>query len=225
MYENMEFSVDNIRIFIINLGEKFPKMIEESIEFIFDELTRYGLQDSRWGSEFKTNVHYYSGWKTNNSYKVNKKVILPRICEIDYGGRLNMVYRSESILDDLELVARYFSAKVHGNELAYDACKKALTQGESTKIDTGMFLITLYKKGTAHIEWKDEDALRWFNIEAGKIKKFLPMDYAEKSYESMDTQEKEVVKGFEGKAKYKEVPKLKVISANSGIMALEYNSK
>ena len=64
------------------------------------------------------------------------------------------------------------------------------------KIDIGHFIIDVYKKGTIHITYKDNDLLTQFNILAGKGKNWLPDDFMTKSYKDMSNKEKELVKEF-----------------------------
>ncbi|WP_152632556.1 DUF4942 domain-containing protein [Aliarcobacter butzleri] len=65
------------------------------------------------------------------------------------------------------------------------------------KLQSEYFEIKLYKKGTAHLTFKDENILRAFNIEAGKKKGWLPNDYGNKKYNELSLEEKELVKSFE----------------------------
>ena len=45
-------------------------LFEKSVANVFDELTRY----------FKGNTNHTEGWKTNDSYKVNQKLVFPWGC-------------------------------------------------------------------------------------------------------------------------------------------------
>ena len=86
-YANMDFTENNIKIFIENLVAEYPKMIEEAILDMFEKFTYYAFRDGRnVNNEYSKNIHLFSGWKTNTAYKVNKKIILPFIAE--YGNRL-----------------------------------------------------------------------------------------------------------------------------------------
>jgi len=86
-YCNMDFTENNIKIFIDNLMANYPKMIDEAIEYMFDKFTHYAFRDGRnTNNEYSKNIHLFNGWKTNTAYKVNKKIILPFRAE--YGNRL-----------------------------------------------------------------------------------------------------------------------------------------
>jgi len=102
-YSNMDFTENNVRLFIKNLIANYPDMIQEGIEYIFDKFTEYALRDDRYGAnEYKKNIHLYNGWKTNEAFKVNKKVILPFTVG-DY-----MSSDKEDFLEDIDLVFSYF---------------------------------------------------------------------------------------------------------------------
>ena len=74
-------------------------------------------------------------------------------------------------------------------------------------IDLEYFKISLYKKGTVHIVFKNEKLLLKFNIFGGQMKKWLPPSYGKKKYEDLDTEEREGIDSFQGKNSYEEVVK------------------
>lgn len=192
-YCNMDFTVDNIKIFIENIKAKYPKMIDEAIEYIFDKFTQYAFRDGRnANNEYSQNIHMYNGWKTNEAYKVNKKVILP----FTRGSYLASDKRD--FFDDIDMVFNYFDSENIQNEVLeykvgrYSYAKEgttATTQKTSeivavnldediTKnIKTRYFTVTLYKKGTIHFVFNDLEMLRRFNIFIGKRRNYLPSDY------------------------------------------------
>ena len=63
----------------------------------------------------------------------------------------------------------------------------------------------IYKKGTAHLVFKDLDLLEKFNLFACQKKGWLPPTYGKKRYKDMSAEEKAVVDSFQGKAKYEEI--------------------
>ncbi len=204
-FAKMEFSESNIRQLIINVIEEYPKMIQQSIQWMFTEMTKYALKDSRWDAVCITNIHYFNGWKTNRGYIVNDKVIIPWF-HVDWSSRSYRVSSQQtSFLDDLHKIMTYFEGNIESGNTGY-LVNEAVCAGNNTKIDTKFFEISVYKKGTIHFRFKDKDLLRRFNIEACKGKEWLPMDYSEKSWESMDDEEREVAESFEGSIKnYKHI--------------------
>lgn len=215
-----EFTESNIRQFVLNLVESFPKHIADAIGYLFDEMTSYALRDNRWGQEeYKANIHYFNAWKTNSGYKVNKKVIMPIHADITYDGRLRLNQRLRVLLEDAEKVMRYFSPSYNDDVTIADICREELERGNTRKIETEFFYVSIFKKGTIHLEFRDLELLRHFNIEACKQKEFLPMDYADVDFTDLTPEAKEMVKNFEGKQNYKPVTtSLKVLNAPQFLM-------
>ena len=69
----------------------------------------------------------------------------------------------------------------------------------------GYFTITIYKKGTCHIEFTNEELLKKINIFGSQQKGWLPPCYGKKKYEDMTTEEQAVIDDFQGKEEYDKV--------------------
>lgn len=215
-YSKMEFSENNIRDFILSVVKAYPKMIDDSIMELFDTMTSYALKDSRWGDEFKANIHYFNAWKSNNGFKINNKVILPFYKENSW-SELKLAHKGEEFINDMEKIMSYFTGQK--SELkAREIIEEAFKTGNTRNIDTEFFIFSFFKKGTVHLKFKDENLLRRFNIEACKLKKWLPMDYGAKETCDMNEDEKDMVNAFEGLKNYSKTTGLnKSICANSAI--------
>ena len=210
-YCNMDFTENNIKIFIDNLMANYPKMIDEAIEYMFDKFTQYAFRDGRnTNNEYSKNIHLFNGWKTNTAFKVNKKIILPFRAE--YGNRLYS--EKQDFLNDIDMVFNYFDDKgLENNLLEYvetngykqnilttntaEIVQGYLYQGETKNIKTRYFTITFYLKGTVHLVFNDLDMLRRFNIFVGKKRNYLPSDYG--------YTEKQEFKDFEPSKEYKQI--------------------
>jgi hypothetical protein len=181
--KNIAFTIENLRYFSDELMKAIPRSYEENVASVFDECTRkYCYSDASWNS----NIHMYNGWKTNNAFKVNKKVIIP--CHYSWN-----LYRVPDVLNDLNIIFNNISGKkfdIDTNEIC-----KAIERAEKN-IETEHFLLDSYKKGTIHIKFKDQTHLNIFNILAGKGKNWLPDDFMTKRYTDMTTEEKDLVKEF-----------------------------
>jgi len=199
-FSKMEFTESNIRQLILNVIADYPRMIQESIQWMFNEMTKYALKDYRWSNECDKNIHYFNGWKTNKGYIVNEKVIIPSF-HVNWDSSRYMVSDTQQMmLNDFTKIMSYFDGNISSNS-AGRIVNEAICAGQNTKIDTKYFEINVYKKGTIHFKFKDKELLRRFNIEACKGKEWLPMDYSEKPWESMDEEEKVVAESFEGSIK------------------------
>ena len=193
-YCNMDFTENNIKIFISNLMAKYPQMIDEAVNDMFDKFTEHAFRDIRNGNnEYKANIHLFTGWKTNQAYKVNKKIILPFY--VGWGGITSLSSDQIEFLNDIDLVFNYFDDKQIENELLEYKDKGSygnqerqtinsakivgvnLSHGETKNIKTRYFTITVYKKGTMHFVFNDAEMLRKFNIYVAKQKGWLPSNY------------------------------------------------
>lgn len=191
-YCNMDFTENNIKIFISNLMANYPKMIEEAIDEMFDKFTQYAFRDGRnQNNEYSKNIYMFNGWKTNTAFKVNKKIILPFSAE--YGNRLYS--DKQNFLNDIDMVFNYFDDKgIENSLLEYteptgyktnisttntaEIVAGNLALGVTKNIKTRYFTITFYLKGTVHLVFNDLEMLRRFNIYVGKKRNWLPSDYS-----------------------------------------------
>ena len=223
-YCNMDFTENNIKIFIDNLIANYPKMIDEAIDYMFDKFTMYAFRDGRnVNNEYSKNIHLFNGWKTNTAFKVNKKIILPFRAE--YGNRL---YSDKiDFLNDIDMVFNYFdNNNLQNNLLEYteptgyktnisttntaEIVAGNLVLGETKNIKTRYFTITFYLKGTVHLVFNDLDMLRRFNIFIGKKRNYLPSDYGYTA--------KQEFKDFESAKDYKQIGTELAINTNNVLM-------
>jgi len=201
---DMDFTEVNIRQFIINLIGGYERTLTEAVVDIFDKFTiahcySNGLYDD--------NIHYFSGWKTNKAFKVNKKVIIPFYGGYgngpfqNYGGHWEIDYNARAVLHDIDIVMNYFDG-MDGYYSLTEAIEHAFKRGQSSKIESTYFTVTCYKKGTMHLTFNSEDILRRFNVTACLGKTWLPHDYGKRAYAEMPEEEKAIVESFEGEKSY-----------------------
>lgn len=189
-----DFTESNIRQFIQNLIDSYQSILTDAVNDIFDLMS---AQHSYY-NETSKNIHYYNGWKTNKAYYVNKKVIIPIWGLFDsYSQSLKLDYEAELKLNDIDKVMNYFDGLKEYRSIA-KSLKVALSLGETRNIKSEYFIISIFKKGTIHLTFRNEDIRRRFNIEAGKKKNWLPPSYGTKHYSEMEVDEKQIVEEFEG---------------------------
>jgi len=194
---DLEFTTANVRAFFENIMGSYEATLIDAIETLFDEMTaKYAYDDSI----HCKNTHYYNGWKTNDAFKINKKVILPRvgIDPYSYSNHYDVGYQSKRKLDDIDKVMNYFEGKSSYRKITDAAGEK---EDILQILESEFFLIRFYKKGTTHLTFKSDDIRRRFNIEVGKRKGWLPMDYGNTPLKQLTTEEREVVKSFEDNVK------------------------
>lgn len=196
----MDFTENNIRSFLLNLISGYDDTLTNAVLEVFDKFTVKHCWDD---GVFTDNIHYFNGWKTNNAFRVGKKVIIPV-----YGGhgngpfrdwisdKWNLDYQVAAELLDIDVVMNYFDGCPDYRSIT-KALETAFACGQNRKIESTYFTITAFKKGTLHLTFKDEDILRRFNIAACKGKGWLPMDYGQKSYHEMTIEEQQTVDSFE----------------------------
>lgn len=111
-------------------------------------------------------------------------------------------YKVKDKIRDIEKVFNYLDSG-----LSEDIdLEKALSDAENTqqtkKIKTKYFLLTFFKKGTCHIEFRNLDLLAKFNLFGSQKKGWIPPSYMKEDYNNMSNEERDVVDSFEGKDSY-----------------------
>ena len=193
--DHYEFSIVNICQLYQNLSNSLMTSLDDTILNMFEQLT----YKNSMGCE--NNIQYYNGWRTNDAFKINKRVVIP-FCDTweDYRKKYKFSYDLQQKLLDLERVLTYL-----GGNLPESWSVGAIRDtyyNEFKKVEFGYFFVTLYKKGTCHIEFKDETLLKRFNLYGAMKKGWLPGSYGYKTYEQMNKEEQAVVDSFEGKEQY-----------------------
>lgn len=169
---NMALSRKNIMKLVNTILSNSGMILEQSVEEVFDEFTAY----------HKENRLHVEGWKTNEAWKVNRKVILPYYIETGYFNdcfRISNKYK----LADIDRAMCYLSGQQLDRVATLERVLKAkfkevgsLVNGEKfdNTAESTFFRIRFFKKGTLHIEFKDEWLWKEFNLRACKRKQWLP---------------------------------------------------
>ena len=198
-----EFSVYNILTMIIKYNANAIKGIEDTIIELFDKWTAsYWHEDS-------PNRHYFNGWCTNDCFRINKKVIISfYACGYNYGTGKEQLegYKVREYLEDIEKTLDYLDCgKTEWDVPIRDIVEQANNEGKFKNVETKFFFATFYKKGTAHLVFKNMDLLEKFNMFAAQKKGWLPPEYGKKRYKDMSEEAQAVVDSFQGEKKYDEV--------------------
>jgi len=203
---NCDFNLFNIEQLAKDLQSRVTKGVEEAIVKLFDTLSRKFAWDE---SIHQKNVHYYNGWKTNQCWKINRKVIVPMNgISANYSSKYTFGYHIQQELADMVKVFNYLAPeKVHVARLVGDSMETAERNQTFTNVDFRYFEATFYKKRTCHIKFKDPDLLEKFNIFGSQRKGWLPPAYGKAAYEDLTVEDKEVIDTFQGKEKYEQVMK------------------
>lgn len=164
----MAFTVENIENLLEALLMSLTSIKQNCITDAFDILTKY----------YKDNRVHTEGWLHNDAFFVTKKVILP-YGRSDWSGKPEIGYSCKEKLTDIEKALCFVSGKkfvdIKDNTIEAISRNKTLSWGEWT--DSEFFKFKLYKKGTLHMQFKDNFIHKQFNLMACKGKNWLPSDY------------------------------------------------
>lgn len=198
--KNYDFSLYNIKEIQMQMSNNLITGIEQCIIDLFDELSH----KHSWYAECDHNIHYYNGWKTNKSWIINKKVIIPLNAFSSWSGQFNPNYDVTSKLSDIEKALNYLDGGLTENVDMFMCLRHAKETGQTKKIQLKYFTVTFYKKGTCHIEFTNLELLKKLNIFGSQKKGWLPPGYGKTSYDDMDNESQDVINEFEGKKEYEE---------------------
>ena len=198
-----DFSKFNIQQVMTELEGNLQVGVEETIYELFKDFTRrYSYE------EFSSNVYLFDGWKTNKCYAINtSRVIMPYMNGFDsYNGRFQPHYGVEGKLRDIEKSLNYLDGgRTESTDDIREVLQDAIKKGQSKKVEFKYFYVDFYKKGTAHLIWKDKELIKKLNIFGSKKEGSLPPSYGHKSYSNMTKEEQAVIDSFQGKEEYEKI--------------------
>lgn len=184
----MAFSQENISGAVSALMENGPEILRRCVLEAFDLMT---------GFDKKNKIHA-EGWKTNDAWKVNRKVIVPvsvwesfnwwaerGVIPYSYHDKLDDIDRALAYLEGRKLedvltirqAVKDFAYPVASDPGSYKEKRQGNPNWTGQKFESEYFDLVGYKKGTLHMTFRDESLWKRFNIEAAKGKNWLPDDY------------------------------------------------
>lgn len=194
---DFDFTLFNIQQIIEQMNTEMGRGIQETIVALFDKLT----EEHAWYPECAKNIHYYNGWKTNKVHKINSKVIIPTYGMFStYRWNKNTfeVYQAERTISDIEKVFDYLDGDETAAVDLHGVLLQACEAGQTRNIPCKYFYVTLYKKGTMHIKFRNQVLIDRFNIYCCRHKNWLPPSYGRVTYKDMAADERAVIDGFHG---------------------------
>lgn len=206
-FAHKDFSLKNIYAVKIDILNRLTKGIEEKILGLFEKLSyEHSL-------ECEKNVHYFNGWASNSAFKINKKIVIPYVnCWDHIFHNYKFCFSNlAELLDDIEKCFDFLATNEEKNENIYSDrnLSSLLSDYEKTqqtkKLCFKYFDVDVFKKGTAHIKFRDEEVLKRFNLYGCQHKGWLPPSYGKKSYNDMTESEKRVIDEYESEAEYTKV--------------------
>lgn len=177
----MDFTKENVWKVIEMLFMNRTNILERCIVEAFDLMTTY----------HKENRMYIEGWKTNDSWKVNRKFILPTgvrygdyLTSYDlkkYGDRFGLSHHSRDSYSDIDKALAYIIGTSRYTSIG-EALERKFQQIGHVKTgdkfdntcESTFFKIKFWRKGTVHCEFKDVKLWEQFNLRACSQKQWLP---------------------------------------------------
>ena len=171
---NIAFTKENIIAVVEMLFNNRHAYMRNALLDVFETLTKYD----------KENKIHWEGWKTNDCYKVNHKVIIPSIVSYDKTRTWRKwelsYYGNRSLLHDIDIAMGYATnTKVLDTETLYYWIERKLdiankSDEDSVVGESRFFEFKCFKKGTLHIWFKREEDWMRFNLLAAQGKMWLP---------------------------------------------------
>lgn len=172
--KSVAFTAENIRAVLKEIMASRQKIIYECVTDVFDALTKY----------WKENLYHTEGWKSNKTYMVNKRLVLPGCVSYDkrfydwritYGERdlLSDIDKAMCFVMDMVYTEIYSTSDAIGNRLKLLNDRKKLYAKHTDKFDSTFFNIRIFKKGTVHLEFRDEEVWAKFNQVASDGKAWI----------------------------------------------------
>ena len=187
---SFELNKENIMKLFQLLMANIGNIMKSNIVSVYDTFTRY----------YDGNTSCTEGWKTNKQYRANSKIILPNIADAGfmpqrygYNAYFKTSWSADQTLGDIDKAMCWLSGtsydslddeplknfnqienlKGQGERMTITAVLKSIPVGNQDWHESAFFLVKAFKKGTVHLQFRDEDLLNKFNITVNEGKNQL----------------------------------------------------
>ena len=184
---SMEINRENIMHLLNYILSNVGEIMDNAVVEVYDMFTKY----------FEGNTSWTEGWKTNKQFSCNRKVILPDCVEAGfmpqrygYDKYYSLNYTHMRRLDDIDkamcwLTGRRFDdltgvMDIPGQGKTFSPADSTICQviptitvGDQDWHESAFFRIRCFKKGTIHLEFKDEALWTKFNLTVNKGKNII----------------------------------------------------
>lgn len=184
----MEISKENINTLFLFVMQNIGTIMDKSVVEVYDLFTRF----------YDGNTSCDEGWKTNKRFRCNRKVILPNAADAGYKPQVfgyNEYFSPhyDARLSDIDKAMCWLSGRNYDSmdSRIFDVCNhyrecmpdkasietalRCIRVGDQDWHESAFFRIRAFKKGTVHLEFKDEDLWNKFNITVNEGKNQLGM--------------------------------------------------
>lgn len=177
--QHIPFTMKNIYRMLDCIIQTHGQRMEQCIAEAFDLICQFSSDNCTAGET----------WRTNLNYMVNRRIIIPYVCEgyFSYSGEakpyVDFGYTSSIYkVDDFLRAVNYIAGPGRETTLFGGTSMKNMKLSWGTWYDWGEFRIRCYKKGTMHMEFKDEKLWQEFNLRAAKQKGWKLSDNARRTH-------------------------------------------
>jgi hypothetical protein len=161
----MDLTRENLVQVIFQILANRECIMQRAIVDVFDKFTQY----------HKENRCHVEGWKTNEAWKVNKKVILPGyLGDIRWSTYYSTCHNRYREFADIEKVMCYLTGTDYDKIESLERIIGKVRIGETAEQESTFFYFRCFKKGTLHLRFKDDRLWSEFNLKACQGKNWLP---------------------------------------------------
>ena len=166
--QNIPFTMKNIYRMVEMIVGTHEERMKQVLVDCFEMICSFSAENSTAGEK----------WKTNSDYKINKRFIVPYICDSQWSpSKVSLSYSSnrQNIADIIKVLC-FLTGQNYDDQISLEEFvhENGMVWGSwyemENKKSKGFFRIRGYKKGTMHFEFLDEDVWNKFNCEVAKIK-------------------------------------------------------
>ena len=167
----MEINLANIRMLLTALGANQRDILTESVVSIFKKITRYHM------NEYSTNIHYYDGWKTNDAYRINHKIIIPikhAFDRWDFGTRVG----SDEVSYDYVCsdVKNWIGDIIKAFKLIDSMVSDEFEAISDKEFENDTLRFRMFLNGNIHVWFKDVRLLEKLNYLCGQYFAWIPSE-------------------------------------------------
>lgn len=140
-YDNQEFpelTPENIRTAFEDMHSQRGKMLSRGVLHLFERLS--------------------SHHKTNSPMAFRRKMIVEYMCQ-NWGGHLSVSHQRADLVDDLNRTLHI----LHGEPQPVERSWQVMDRAVPGEADFPYFTVRLFKKGTAHMRFKNEEDVQKLN--------------------------------------------------------------
>lgn len=159
----MEINLHNIRMLLMAINSNQEDMLIDSIVSMFKKITQYHM------NQYSSNIHYYDGWKTNNAYKINKKIIIPIRYEESFNYKSTyetLGYQVKQYVDDIVKSFQLIDSEVNND----------FENVGEREFKNDLLRFKLFKNGNIHIWFNDLKLLNKLNYLCGQHFNWIPSE-------------------------------------------------